>query len=211
LAVREVVNLRLARLGAPRVRLLTVAAVIGTEFEFAPLEEVSDLQGEDLAAGLDEALAAGVLTETHNDEHERFAFSHALVRRTLLKRLTDAHRRRIHARIAEALKASQEDAALLEIAHHLCEALPAADREQALAYTTRAAEQAIDGLAYAEAVALFNRALSLLPPQDERRRTLALKRALAYQALFHTVMDAPRRTQEGGDIPGPPDSETVTS
>jgi DNA-binding SARP family transcriptional activator len=189
--VREVVNLRLARLSDPCVRLLTVAAVIGPEFELAPLEQVSDLQGEDLATALDEAMSADVIVETESGEHESFSFSHALIRRTLLQRLTRAHRRRIHARVAEALKASHGEGALLEIAHHLCEARPVSDREEALDYATRAAERATAGLAYAEAVDLFTRARGLLTADDERRRTLALKRALAYQALFHAVVDRP--------------------
>jgi len=188
--VREVIDLRLARLGEPCVRLLTVGAVIGMEFPLAPLEHVSDLQGEDFAAALDEALAADVLLETEDGDHEAFSFSHSLVRRTLLERVTRAHRRRIHARVAEALEASRGDAALLEIAHHLCEARPVSDREEALDYATRAAEQATANLAYSEAVDLFTRARLLLPPDDERRRTLALKRAIAYQALFHAVMDS---------------------
>jgi DNA-binding SARP family transcriptional activator len=203
--VREVVNLRLARLGDACVRLLTLAGVIGTEFDLAPLEQVSDLQGEDLAAALDEALAAGLVLETAHGDHERFAFSHALVRRTLLERLTHAHRRRIHARVAAALKATRGDTALVEIAHHLCEAQPVADREDALDYATRAAEQAIAGLAYAEAVDLFTRALSLLPREDARRRILALKRALAYQALFHAVMDSPRAQTQARAITTSPE------
>ena len=190
--VRDVVNLRLARLSDACVRLLTLAAVIGAEFELAPLEQVSDLQGEDLASALDEAVAAGLVLEAAQGDQERLAFSHALVKRTLLGRLSHAHRRRIHARLAAVLEASHKDEALLEIAHHLCEALPLADREHALDYTTRAAEQAILGLAYSEAVDLFTRALALLPREDKRRRILALKRALAYQALFHAVMDTPR-------------------
>ncbi len=189
--VREVVNLRLGRLSEACVRLLTVAAVVGNEFELDTLEQVTDLQGEDLATALDEALAAGVLLETEDGEHEAFAFSHALVRRTLLQRLTRPHRRRIHARVADALESSRGDAALLEVAHHLCEARPVSDRERALDYAVRAAEQATAGLAYSEAVDLFTRARLLLPATDERRRTLALKRAIAYQALFHAVMDAP--------------------
>ncbi len=99
--------------------------------------------------------------------------------------------------MAEALQASRGEAALPEIAYHLCEAMPAADREHALDYATRAAEQATANLAYAEAVDLFTRALSLLSPEHERRRILALKRALAYQALWHATgrhSPASRRT-----------------
>jgi predicted ATPase len=193
-SVREVIDLRLAPLDEACVRLLIVAAVIGGEFELEPLERISDLEGEDLAASLDEALAAGLVLELAPSDHERerFAFSHALVRRTLLERLSRAHRRRIHGRVAEALEASRGEAALSEIAYHLCEATPTVDREHALDYATRAAEQATAHLAYAEAVDLFTRALSLLPPEHERRRILALKRALAYQALWHAIADTPR-------------------
>jgi DNA-binding SARP family transcriptional activator len=192
--VRGVVNLRLARLREATVRLLTVAAVIGSEFELALLELISDLDGDDLAAALDEAVSAALLTETAEGESESFSFAHALVRRTLLTRLTRANRRRVHARVADALEATKGDDALLEIAHHLCEAQPAADRERALDYATRAAEQATSGLAYAEGVELFTRALALLPTDDDRRRKLSLKRAVAYQGLFHALMDT--RTEQ---------------
>ena len=59
--VREVIDLRLAPLDEACVRLLIVGAVIGGEFELEPLERISDLQGEDLAASLDEALGAGLV------------------------------------------------------------------------------------------------------------------------------------------------------
>jgi predicted ATPase len=107
--VRDVVNLRLARLREATVRLLTVAAVIGSEFELALLELISDLDGDDLAAALDEAVSAALLTETAEGESESFSFSHALVRRTLLTRLTRANRRRVHARVADALEATKGD------------------------------------------------------------------------------------------------------
>ncbi len=208
-SVREVVDLRLAPLGDACVRLLTVAAVIGAEFELDPLERISDLQGEDLAAALDQVLAADLVIELAQSDRERFAFSHALVRRALLERVSRAHRRRIHARVAEALQASRGEAALLEIAYHLCEAMPAANREQALDYATRAAEQATADLAYAEAVDLFTRALSLLPPEHERRRILSLKRALAYQALTHVVMDTARPETRADPIAASRDPDSV--
>lgn len=188
--VREVLNRKLERLDDGCLRLLTVAAVIGGDFALAPLERVSDLEGDDLTAALDDAVAADVIFEEDGGE-EKFSFVHALLRRTLLERLTNARRRRIHARVADALEATEGEEALLEIAHHLCEARPVSDREKTLDYATRAATKATENLAYAEAVDLFTRARLLLPEDDERRRILALKRAVAYQALFHAVMDTP--------------------
>jgi DNA-binding SARP family transcriptional activator len=196
--VREVVDLRLARLGEGCARLLVVAAVIGTRFEFGLLEAVSDLEGEDLLGALDEALAAEFIVEAGGGE-EAFAFSHALLRRAVLARPVPPQRRRIHARVAAALEEARGKAALLEVAHHLYEAVPVCDREQALDYATRAASRATEQLAYAEAVEWFTRARSLLPPGDPRRRTLALKRAVVYQGLFHALMDgeAPAAAEPG--------------
>jgi DNA-binding SARP family transcriptional activator len=187
--VRDVVNLRLSRLAEATLRVLTVAAVIGSEFELSLLEQISDLDDDDLAAALDEAVGAALLTETLEGDSESFSFSHALLRRTVLTRLTRSNRRRVHARVAAALEATKGHVALLEIAYHLCEALPATDRDRALDYATRAAEQATVGLAYAEGVELFTRALAILPPEDDRRKRLSLKRAVAYQGLFHALRD----------------------
>jgi DNA-binding SARP family transcriptional activator len=195
--IEEVLGLRLDRLSDNCSRLLTVAAVIGVDFRLAPLERVSELGSDDLAAALDEAMAADIVVEAAAGEHESFSFSHALLRRTLLARVTRAHQRRIHDRVADSLAATEGDSALLEIAHHLCEARPVSDRERAVDYAVRAAERAAEGLAYAEAVDLLTRARSLLPEGDERRRTFALKRAVAYQALFHAAVDTPESDSPG--------------
>ena len=187
--VREVVDLRLRRLTEPAIRLLSVAAVVGNEFELGLIEEIGSAHDEELLALLEEGIAAHLISEADYGE-DTFLFSHVLIRRSLMARLAKASRRRIHARIADALERSRGDAALLAIAHHMCEAGGATDRERALDYAVRAAEEAIGGLAYAEAVDLYTRARSLLAEDDPRRRTLALKRAVAYQALFHAVYDA---------------------
>jgi hypothetical protein len=92
--------------------------------------------------------------------------------------------------------------------------MPAANRELALDYATRAAERATADLAYAEAVDLFTRALSLLPRDHERRRILALERALAYQASWHALADTPRpQTRADAGVPSldPSGGQRLTS
>ena len=191
-AIRDVVARRLVRLGDPCLRLLCVAAVLGPQFAFEPLARVSELDEEQLATVIDEAVAAGLVVEI-GGPRELFAFSHGLIRRTLEERLTAAHRRRIHARVADALQGGDEDAALAEIAYHLCEAGAAGDPRKAVDYATRAAEQAIFRLAYAEAVELFSRALRVMPACDDRRRRVKLRRAFAHMAATHQLIDATRR------------------
>lgn len=192
-AVRYAVARRMARLSEPCARLLTVASVLGRMLDPAVLEQISDLDGDRFWAALDEAVRAGVLSET-GTEADSLAFPHALIQRAIRDRTTRASRRRIHARIAEALeREGREGEGLERVAHHLLEAGPAGDPGRAVALADRAAESSIARLAYAEAVDLLSRALELLPPGDPGRRRLAMRRALAYQALTHELLtDAPR-------------------
>jgi hypothetical protein len=186
--VRAVVASHLARLDTICIRLLTVAAVVGREFELAVLEQVSDLTSEAIAEALDAAVTTALVVELPCNG-DRFAFSHALVRRALAERLTRAHRRRIHARVGEALEQhyGADGDALPEIAYHLCEAAAAGNPERAVQFATRAAERAMAGLAYAEAGELFTHAVSLLPADDLRRQPLAIRCVLAYTALAAAV------------------------
>ena len=138
-AAREVISHRLARLGDDCLQLLTIGAVVGREFDLAPLEQVSTLPPGSVIAALDEATAAGLLVELPGPA-ERFAFSHALVHRTLRERITRTHRRRLHARIADALQRGGR-AELRDIAYHLCEAGPAGDVDAAVDVAERAADR----------------------------------------------------------------------
>jgi predicted ATPase len=196
-AAREVIGHRLARLSADCVRLLTIGAAVGREFDLEPVERVSPLPVDALTAALDEATTAGLLVEL-SGPRERFVFSHALIHRTLRDRLTHAHRRRLHARIADALQRSGR-ADLRDLAYHLCEAGPAGDVDAAVAAAERAADRALRSMAHAEAIELYTRAIDLLPRDDRRRQLLSLRRVLAYQALTHAVLDVPR-----GRAPGAP-------
>jgi predicted ATPase len=200
-AAREVIGHRLARLGDDCRRLLTIGAVLGREFDLDPLLQVSTLSAGSVIAALDEATAAGLLVELPGAA-ERFAFAHALVHRTLRERLTRAHRRRLHARIAGVLQRSGR-AELRDVAHHLCEAGPAGDVDAAIHVAERAADQALRNLAHAEAMELYIRAIALLPADDPRRRLLALRRMLAFQALTHATLDGPRYSRTSSGVTSP--------
>lgn len=187
--VRNLIALRLARLSGECARALVISAVIGREFELGVLERISNLDGDELAEVLEEAVQSGLLVEV-SDAFERFRLSHALIRETLLDGLTRTRRARIHARVAETLEElhDQGDAVLPMLAYHSCEAGRAGDPDKAIDLATRAAEQATSRLAYGEAVDLYSRALRLVPDEDARRRTIMIRRAAAYMKLEHFVM-----------------------
>jgi hypothetical protein len=68
----------------------------------------------------------------------------------------------------------------------------ASHADRALEQTMAAAEQAVARLAFEQAIALCQDALALVGADDPRRRAILGRRALAFQALSHVIMDAPR-------------------
>lgn len=178
--VREAIGLRLDRLSPAANQALTIAAVIGREFELAVLEAVADLPPDSVLPALEEALAVGALTETL-DKPGYFRFSHALIRQTLYEEMSNARRSRLHLRIGETIErlhAADPRPHLSDLAYHFYMAAPSGGA-QAIDYAVLAAEHAMAQVAYAEAADHLARALQALdlvtPLDDERRCELMLR------------------------------------
>ncbi len=110
---------------------------------------------------LDDALRAGLVRELPGTE--RLAFAHALVRDALVGQLSAARRAYLHRRIADVLAERAESAPeqwLAPLAHHAL-AGARADPEPALAYALDAGRQAVERLAWEDAVELLERAEGL--------------------------------------------------
>ena len=122
--VREVIG-RLNRLSQRCNETLTIASVIGREFELRQLTPlVEDISEDRLLEVLEEALSARVIEELPQAVG-RYQFSHALIQETLTEELTLTRRVRLHARIAETLEELYGDSAeahTVELAHHFAEA-----------------------------------------------------------------------------------------
>ena len=100
----RVIGARVARLGDAAGDVLSLAAVIGREFELDVLSGASGRTEDDLLGILDAAAAAAVVSEV--PEHSmRFSFVHALIQHTLDQDLGASRRARAHRRIAEAMEA----------------------------------------------------------------------------------------------------------
>jgi DNA-binding winged helix-turn-helix (wHTH) protein/tetratricopeptide (TPR) repeat protein len=172
--VREAIGRRLNALSEECNRVLTLAAVIGREFDLNVLERVAELGRERLLELLDEAVGARILAEP-TGAAGRYSFSHTLIRETLYEELTMPLRVRWHRRVGETLEdihRTNLDPRLPELAHHFFQAAPGGDAERAIRYATRAAERALQLLAYEEAAAHYERALQALDlnPGDEAER-----------------------------------------
>jgi hypothetical protein len=160
--VKQAVARRLGRLSAGVQHVLSLAALLGRDFDLEILVQVSDLPPERLVDVLDEALAAGLLVET-SDLAARYSFRHSLITETLVDQLTAARRAQYHEQIAAGLEAHGSETHFAELARHLLAAAPlTGNAGRARAYAFTAAERAAARLAHDEAARLLQLALSAL-------------------------------------------------
>ncbi len=158
--VREVIGRRLDRLSEDCSRALTVAAVIGREFDIELLGGASELTRARLPDLLHEAVAARVLAE-RPFVLGGFRFAHDLIRAALYSELATDQRRQLHRRVGETLEAlcaGDPEPHLAELAHHFFEGTRVGDATKVIDYATRAGQQALGMFAYEEAVKHFERA-----------------------------------------------------
>jgi class 3 adenylate cyclase/tetratricopeptide (TPR) repeat protein len=210
--VRDVVGRRLSRMSEAANQALTVAAVVGSEFEPVVVAAAAGMAEDDLLAGIDEAVAARLVVEVRGPV-PRNRFSHALVRATLYDELTGARRVTLHRRVAEAIErvhAHALDDHLPALAHHWARAsAPAAEAGKAVDYATRAGDRALTQLAHDEAASYYAQALELLTAagataDDPRRLELLISRGEAQRragdaAFRETLLEAARLAQAVGN------------
>jgi class 3 adenylate cyclase/tetratricopeptide (TPR) repeat protein len=166
-SVREVVGRRIERLGEEARKALSIAAVIGREFNVDLLLRISDQSEDELLELLEEAVSASVLTESASAPGG-FSFAHALINHTLYEDLGATRRARIHRRVADALEdqlGAEPGPRVSELAHHWVKATTAIDLPKAISYARQAGERALAELAPDEALRWFSQALEL---QDQQ-------------------------------------------
>jgi len=175
--LRRAVRRRLARLAPPVPETLTIASVIGLEFDTGLLSTVAERHELDVLDDLEEAVDAGLLTDLGTDE---FRFAHALIRGSLRDEVSSGRRARLHARIGAALEAragSAPDDVRTALAHHYGEAARAipALRPAAVEHLRQAAARASAQLSYPDAVRYLEAARQLVDRSD---RALGARLAL---------------------------------
>lgn len=161
--VHEAIGRRLSRLSDACNQVLSVASVIGREFELRLLETLNDAWAvDDLLDVLDEALAARVIEEIPT-EVGRYQFTHVLIQNTLLRESSAMRRAQLHMRIAanlEVLYGNECEAHAAELAYHYTESVSAAANDKLITYSLLAGEQALVAYAHDEALVYFQRALA---------------------------------------------------
>ena len=210
--VRETIRRRLEPLDEHQLATLELAAIIGRTFHLATLEHASPLDRDSVLDALDAAAALGLVEPLPGSLGE-FRFGHVLIRDTLFTGMPLAARLSGHRVVGEALERVYRgaiEAHLAEIAHHFLCAAPRGDIAKAVDYAERAANRALDRLAYEQAADLFERALDVLERLDSdvpRRAALLLGLGTAQsragrpaaRATFETAVAA-ARTIGAGDV-----------
>jgi DNA-binding CsgD family transcriptional regulator len=155
---------RLSFLASDTLQVLGLASVLGGVFSVTDLSRLSGRIVAQLIGPLSEALRAGVLDE----QADRLAFRHQLIREALYENLPTGVRKGLHRDAWRTLAAAGSPAP--QVAEHVTRAASPGDRE-AVAWLHHAALE-VGPLAPAAAVDLLQRALDLTDVLDEVRRRL---------------------------------------
>ena len=155
------------RLGTDIERALSMAAVIGRDFELPLLAALLDADELRLVDTLEQAIGAGLIAEA-DGQAARYRFVHALIQQTLYQDMSATRRQLAHQRVAEALEVASRESPehLAALAHHWLAATRPTDVSKALYYARRAGEAALRSYAPDDAVARFTEALELLDRQE---------------------------------------------
>jgi predicted ATPase/class 3 adenylate cyclase len=186
-SVGLVIGQRLERVSEDCRRILTIAALAGKAFRFDLLAGFQGIDEDDLLDALEAAAAATLIEDVSTGREARYAFVHEQIRQTLLSLLSTARRQRLHLRMADALEAlygRDAEGHAPDIAFHLYQAGAAVPGERTGRWLVRAAERALDALAFEDALRDLDAARTVLPESDAEGAVRVLRlRARALRGL----------------------------
>jgi DNA-binding SARP family transcriptional activator len=191
--VRDVIAGRLGRLSEGSRRLLSVAAVIGREFNFALLQRASGATDRDAAASVEELVRRRML----HGVDEGFDFTHDRIREVVYGGLLPPRRKLLHGDVAAALEALSAGAldppaAALGMHYRHAEVW-----DKAVFYLRQAGGKAAARSALPDARVWFEQALGALEALPESPSTLeqAFDIRLELRPVL-VLLGEPRRTLE---------------
>ncbi len=172
--VLDLVSDELAHLSTDARAGLTVASVIGVEFDLRTVISVAEFTEARALDALDEAVVSRAVHELPGLAG-RYEFRHELIRESIYRGLTATRRAYLHRRVAEALKErpiETGDRPWRMVVEHLRRARNLVPSAQLADDIAAAADAANAERTYADAAALYTEAVALLKnrPGDLERR-----------------------------------------
>ncbi|MEP7199743.1 MAG: tetratricopeptide repeat protein, partial [Chloroflexota bacterium] len=163
--VRNLLRARLRAVSQTATQVLNTAAVIGHSFDFDSVREASGRSEDETVAALEELIARGLIAEiktASGGESPTYDFSHEKLRALAYAETSQARRRLIHRRVADALVARPPRRTLAARASLVAQHYQLAGADaQAAEYFKLAGEHARGLYANAEALSHFRNALAL--------------------------------------------------
>jgi len=196
-SIREVIGARVGRLGPDAARVLSLAAVIGRDFDFDLLVRATGITEDELLEILEAAAAYSLVREVA-DLLGQYSFAHALIAHTLYQELGGTRQSRAHRIVAEALESIAEQsrtARVRELAHHWF-ACTGNDRLRGVPYAEKAAQESLSALAYEDATEWFDRALDVAGQSVDPLRHARLQIGLAEAATRAGQQEKARRAAQ---------------
>ena len=208
-SVRVVIGARVGRLGPDAGRVLSMAAVIGRDFDLDLLARATKTTEDELLDILDAAAAASLVRELADTG--RYNFAHALIQHTLYEDLGPNRRARAHRQVAEALEdlcGDRPGNRVGELARHWVSATQPIDLTKAINYSRQAGDAALAALAPADSLRYYAQALDLYPQATDPDPVLGIDLAIGLgtaqrqtgdPAFRDTLLGAARRAADLGD------------
>ncbi|MCZ2857450.1 AAA family ATPase [Blastococcus sp. VKM Ac-2987] len=170
-SVRDTILDRLERLTLPGRQTLELAAVIGEDVEVATVLVAAEWGRETTLAGLDEAVAFGLLEPVPPTDGV-LRFPHALSRQAVLDLMPPSRRLNQHAQVARAVESTipASERRTQQLAFHFAQAQALGHAGDAVRYLTEAARSAARSLAHEDAAEWFEEAAALVDAGTERGR-----------------------------------------
>ncbi len=209
-SLREVIGARVGRLGQDAERVLSVAAVIGRDFDLDVLARATNTSQDDLLDILEAAAVVALVREVA-DTQGRYNFVHALIQHTLYEGLGPNRRAQAHRRVAEALEVvcgNRPSSRVGELARHWFSATQPIDLAKAMNYSRQAGDAALAALAPGDALRYYAQSLDLYAQATDPDPVLGIDLAIGLgiaqsqtgdPASRQTLLDAAHRAIDLGD------------
>ena len=160
---------RLETLSEDARAALSLASVLGREFDMDVLLNMSEWEEDRMLDALDESVKAQLITELRIHGKETYRFAHALLAQVIYDAINTRRRARFHQQAGESLErvyARKPEEQVEALAYHFSRASSSA-ADKAVTYGLRAAEKAVAVYAHDQAIRYYTEVLEALHDLDD--------------------------------------------
>jgi len=161
-SIKDMTNRKIKRLDRDEKNVLYFAALLGNEFNFEILENITRMDVITLLDVIDELMDQGIIDEVEANSDEIYRFDHLQTRTALREDMAKSRKRVSHQKIGNAIEEFYEDEIedhYYELSMHFYEGK---EYEKAYEYSKKAGEKSLKSLDITRAIENFDKALDSL-------------------------------------------------